>query len=164
MTEEKEKEQRVLLQRGLLQSLVTDGIALIRKQGGPAQEDIRKNGISKPTCRYRTSEGRKCFIGGLITDEAYSEKLEGMPVTNDAVIAALVASGYNFHGIFANQWGGEAHLIVSEMQQELHDSVQFDISISQPDPFFDTQWMIAFEQRAERWCSRIGFAFPANPL
>jgi hypothetical protein len=31
-------------------------------------------------CRYRTDDGRKCFIGALIPDELYDSKIEGLAV------------------------------------------------------------------------------------
>ncbi len=45
------------------------------------------------TCKYRTSDGKKCAVGHLIKDEHYSEKLESWGCTHLYVIEALQASG-----------------------------------------------------------------------
>lgn len=43
-------------------------------------------------CRYRGDEGMKCAVGFLLTDEAYSEVLEGHAVSNDVVQEAVCTS------------------------------------------------------------------------
>ena len=49
-----------------------------------------KKGIG---CAYHAQSGLKCAVGCLITEEAYSEELEGVPVDDLRVKDALVASG-----------------------------------------------------------------------
>ena len=56
----------------------------LRKQGKPA-----RNGI---TCQYRTTDGDKCAIGALISDEEYNAKFENKGVgaiTRDYYIPSL---------------------------------------------------------------------------
>jgi len=143
MTEETKPAQRPILQR-----VVSEGIAHIRKQRGPALEG--------PVCKYRTTHGRSCFIGGLIKDEYYNVDLERQKVTSEEVSDALIASGYNI------DW--DVYERLGTLQTELHDEVGADVSIGLDHPHYEAQWMIAFEKRAERWCTRNGFAFPVNPL
>jgi hypothetical protein len=60
-----------------------------RKQNKKAvikYDDIRAS------CQYRTEKGEKCFIGALITDNAYSPRLEGAGLTHSALRGALSAS------------------------------------------------------------------------
>lgn len=47
----------------------------------------------KGTCAYHSLSGLKCAVGCLITDEAYSDGLEGKNVKSDRVLPALIASG-----------------------------------------------------------------------
>lgn len=47
----------------------------LAKQGGPSREEVGHR-----TCRYRSSEGRKCAFGWFIPDEKYSSLLEGCGV------------------------------------------------------------------------------------
>jgi hypothetical protein len=44
-------------------------------------------------CAYRAPDGKKCAIGCLITDAAYSPELEGALVWRSAVRNALLLSG-----------------------------------------------------------------------
>lgn len=44
-------------------------------------------------CAYHAQSGLKCAVGCLITDEAYSEELEGAPVDVGHVRGSLEASG-----------------------------------------------------------------------
>ena len=44
-------------------------------------------------CAYHSQSGLKCAVGCLITDEAYSEALEGAPVDVGHVRGSLEASG-----------------------------------------------------------------------
>lgn len=44
-------------------------------------------------CAYRAPDGAACFIGALISDEAYSEGIEGHGVLHCLVLDALLKSG-----------------------------------------------------------------------
>lgn len=65
-------------------------------------------GLTKKSCRYRTPDGRKCFIGALIPDEKYSQKLENHTVALQDV--------RNAAGITSEQ------VVLAENLQMLHDS------------------------------------------
>jgi len=45
------------------------------------------------SCAYRGEDGTKCFIGALITDEAYDWRLECQGVSSHEVAQALRGSG-----------------------------------------------------------------------
>jgi len=49
-------------------------------------EKINQNGFSldpiQGSCMYRTSEGKKCAVGWLISDEEYKPEMEGSQVVN----------------------------------------------------------------------------------
>ena len=46
-------------------------------------------------CRYRDAKGNKCWVGHLITDEAYHKDLEDKPVIGSPdVVEALIKSGW----------------------------------------------------------------------
>ena len=49
-------------------------------------------------CAYRGDDGRKCFLGVLITDEAYDPDLEGKTVASCSVRRALESSGIQSTG------------------------------------------------------------------
>ena len=44
-----------------------------------AKAVIQEENESVPTCMYRTPEGLKCAVGGLIPDEMYNPVIEGKP-------------------------------------------------------------------------------------
>lgn len=54
----------------------------LHAQGRPAVN-------SKGHCEYRTADGCKCAVGGLIPDDKYGRSLEGCVVTSPYVLAAL---------------------------------------------------------------------------
>lgn len=60
----------------------------LRKQGSKSQE-YYTNGVDQ--CVYRNSDGKKCAIGCLISDEEYFDDMEGQPVIN------LFGQGYLSH-------------------------------------------------------------------
>ena len=53
-------------------------------------------GIGGDGCAYHTQSGLKCAVGCLITEEAYSEELEGELVDDLGVRAALESSGISY--------------------------------------------------------------------
>ena len=64
---------------------------------------------SAGVCAYRAPNGLKCAVGCLITDEAYSDGLEGKNVKSDRVLPALIASGIStdstpLHMLTRLQW------------------------------------------------------------
>lgn len=57
---------------------------------------VTQNSVSSDEdggCLYRHPDGRRCFVGVLISDEAYDPSIERRDVTTDAVADALQASG-----------------------------------------------------------------------
>jgi len=58
-----------------------------------AREQGRRSMLSTGSCAYRGEDGTKCFIGALITDEAYYWRLECQGVSSHEVHEALAASG-----------------------------------------------------------------------
>ena len=58
-----------------------------------AREQGRRSLLSTGSCAYRGEDGTKCFIGALITDEAYDRSLECQGVGSYEVSEALAASG-----------------------------------------------------------------------
>ena len=56
-----------------------------------AQGALSVNG--EGLCCYRGPAETKCFVGQLITDEAYDPELEGAGAAMSSVLAALVRSG-----------------------------------------------------------------------
>ena len=73
-------------------------------------------GIDPSTCAYRGIDGRKCAIGCLITDEAYSTALERKNMWDDAVLYALQASGVPELVMYSPLW------IMLKSLQKLHDN------------------------------------------
>lgn len=73
---------------------------------------------SSPGCLYRGPDKRKCAIGGLIPDECYTAKLEGVAVpaslaksnNKDGVKALMRATGIQ-----------ESQLLLAHKLQQLHD-------------------------------------------
>lgn len=47
------------------------------------------------TCAYRGEQSRRCAVGHLIADHAYSRSLEGSGTTGRDVLDALTASGWD---------------------------------------------------------------------
>src|SRR5678810_1246341 len=43
----------------------------------------------KPVCKYRTEDGRKCFIGQDIPDDVYDTCIEGSPISYSLVLKNL---------------------------------------------------------------------------
>lgn len=58
-----------------------------------AREQGRRSMLPTGSCAYRGEDGTKCFIGALITDEAYERGLECQRVDSYEVREALAASG-----------------------------------------------------------------------
>ena len=52
-----------------------------------------------PSCAYRGYDGLKCAVGCLISDEHYSEDLEGEGANENIVKSALKKSGINTYNI-----------------------------------------------------------------
>ena len=79
-------------------------LAHLREQGKPAFRP--ETGI----CLYRTPEGLKCGIGGLIADEDYFDNLEGNAASVKCVYSLFDGnpSDYIFYG---------------ELQNSLHDNI-----------------------------------------
>lgn len=70
---------------------------------------------TKPmTCAYRGTEGRRCAVGVLISDEVYYTEIEGDAVTYDGVKAMLRASG-------VSSVNGRRLDLLSDLQQ-IHDT------------------------------------------
>lgn len=49
-------------------------------------------------CRYRAPDGRRCAIGSLVSDTAYSPLMEGRGAGHQIVVSVLEASGYAIRG------------------------------------------------------------------
>ena len=49
-------------------------------------------------CRYRAPDGRRCAIGSLVLDAAYSPLMEGRGAGHQIVVSVLEASGYVVRG------------------------------------------------------------------
>ena len=58
-----------------------------------AREQGRRSMLPTGSCAYRGEDGTKCFIGALITDEAYHRGLECQGASSHEVHEALAASG-----------------------------------------------------------------------
>ncbi len=58
-----------------------------------ARAQGRRSLLPTGSCAYRGENGTKCFIGALITDEAYDRSLERQDVSSHEVREALAASG-----------------------------------------------------------------------
>ena len=58
-----------------------------------ARQQGRRSMLPTGSCAYRGEDGTKCFIGALITDEAYYWRLECQGVSSHEVLEALAASG-----------------------------------------------------------------------
>lgn len=56
-----------------------------REQGYKATEDSFE--WSTPSCMYRTSDGKACFVGCLITNEEYRPQFEG--ISADGLIRTI---------------------------------------------------------------------------
>lgn len=60
-------------------------------QGGPAMND--------GTCVYRSPDGKKCAVGCLITDEAYTPEIENVAVATIMEKAGLIRGALRQSGI-----------------------------------------------------------------
>lgn len=75
----------------------------LRKQGRPSVE-------ARGCCRYRGPDGTKCAIGALISDDAYSPRLEGRGGQDYLIIEA------------AGMEAGDG-LFLADCQFNLHDCI-----------------------------------------
>jgi hypothetical protein len=66
-------------------------------------------------CLYRGPEGNKCAVGCLITDEHYTEQLEGQNALDDDVVEAL-------HRSIGRPIPGNALGMLVDLQSNVHDS------------------------------------------
>lgn len=96
------------------------------------------------TCAYRGDGGRRCAIGCLIPDAAYSERLEGAPALNALQDAGLVPSRCDpeRHGNFA---------LVADALQLAHDHCEN----GKPDMF-----RVAWLRRCKRVADDYGLIMP----
>lgn len=69
------------------EQLLKTAITKVLEQGAPSI-----NQTALPTCMYRAENGNCCAVGHLITDEAYSEKLECNTVDTEIVLNAVASS------------------------------------------------------------------------
>src|SRR5687768_9066961 len=56
--------------------------------------DPNDAGMTVPRCMYRSPEGLKCGIGGIIKDEAYDPVFEGLSVVAMEIVRSLNLSGW----------------------------------------------------------------------
>ncbi len=84
------------------------------QQGKPAAEITDSEATGKQVaCFYRGPEGTKCAVGCLISDEVYTEELEGFGSKNMYVQQALKQSGVNLD---------DDSLALLSQLQTVHDS------------------------------------------
>lgn len=85
-----------------------------------AQKKERAHDPKTRGCRYRTSDGKKCFVGCLIPDEVYNCGMEGgVPTTNEdrfSEPSKLVSRTLKDIGIDASLF--DTHLVYL---QRIHD-------------------------------------------
>lgn len=89
------------------QDIFDRALAHLRAQGKPAL-----NGDG-PDCLYRTPEGLKCAIGGLIPDMRYHPGLENSPASAPDVIEAM---GYSYDDL-----SDDDTRFLRSLQIKLHD-------------------------------------------
>lgn len=82
--------------------------------------------IEAGDCLYRGPNGLKCAVGALITDEAYKDSLEDLPVREDKVIRALVESGVLYEECLKHESVESDKIDLLSDLQHLHDTCMFD--------------------------------------
>jgi hypothetical protein len=70
------------------QAILEVAVMAIVTQGGPSSVMDH----DRSTCAYRRTDGRKCAIGHLITDEHYDPLMEGVGVSDSRVYLAVERS------------------------------------------------------------------------
>jgi hypothetical protein len=71
-------------------------------------------------CMYRTQDGKKCAIGGIIPDDLYSEEMEGKLIRGILVGFTELAQYFkNKYGIDKEQ---EEHILLLNEFQSIHDT------------------------------------------
>lgn len=82
--------------------------------------------IEAGDCLYRGPNGLKCAVGALITDEAYKDSLEDLPVREKLVMEALVNSGVLYEECLKHDSVESDKIDLLADLQHLHDTCMFD--------------------------------------
>lgn len=90
------------------QEVFDTAVAGVIKQGGPA--------VINGNCKYRTSFGRKCAVGHLLTDDIYLSSMEGRPIGSLLYIYSELK--------FLSQ-----HAELLESLQKAHDYMLYDYEL-----------------------------------
>lgn len=120
-----------------LQQVVDKVAPLMRRQG--------KVSINGEGCAYRGDGGIRCFVGHLIDDEHYDDKLEGYPSSYQPVREALTSSGVATDLTAPECRGG--HL--DALQRLLHDNIRYT-----------SNFVEEFDDRLAKFCVANELIYP----
>lgn len=126
-----------------LQQVVDIVAAHARKQG--------ESSSNEGNCRYRDSQGRKCWVGSLILDEHYLGSLEKASASADGVVLALVKSGVSVELTQMQDPLDDRYTALVNLQITLHDEIA---------EYVGDEFLREFESALILYCKERNLTYP----